>query len=184
MSMEGAVVRTPREAARIEARHAVIELYGVHFRRLVRLASLLERDPHQAEDLVQEAFARLFRAWGRLGDPAKAPEYLRSTVVNLARGRARRGIVARRFTPDRGADAASAEDVAARLAEARFVVAVVRSLPTRQRECIVLRHYEGCTESEIAAIVGCSIGTVRTHLKRARETLTRELRPLRTEELQ
>ncbi|GIU88534.1 MAG: hypothetical protein KatS3mg009_3049 [Acidimicrobiia bacterium] len=56
--------------------------------------------------------------------------------------------------------------MAVRNAEHRAVLAALARLSARQRECLVLRHFAGCSESEIAAAVGCSVGSVRTHLKR------------------
>jgi len=144
---------------------AVVACYRAHHAPLVRLARLLVRDDTVAEDLVQDAFVRLYARWDRLRDPAAAPAYLRATVVNLARGRARRAAIAARFVAEAQAER-SAEDVAVRNAEHRAVLAALARLSARQRECLVLRHFAGCSESEIAAAVGCSVGSVRTHLKR------------------
>lgn len=55
----------------------------------------------------------------------------------------------------------------------------LRQLPTRQRECVVLRHYEQLTETEIAAELGISVGSVRTHTKRGMAALERTLEALR-----
>jgi RNA polymerase sigma factor (sigma-70 family) len=122
---------------------------------------------------VQDAFVRLYKSWGRLRDPESAPAYLRSTVVNLARGRARKQAVFTRIkerlvAPD---DAMSAEDRAVGLAIQDLVNDALARLSSRQREVLVLRHYAGMTESEIADAVGCSVGTVRTHTKRGMAAL-------------
>src|SRR5689334_17824823 len=81
------------------AREALIELYGEHYAPLVRLAHLVAHDPSIAEDLVHEAFIKLYGSWHRVRDQDRAPAYLRTTLVNLARGRARRHDVALRRRP-------------------------------------------------------------------------------------
>jgi RNA polymerase sigma-70 factor (sigma-E family) len=164
---------------RADARDAVVALYATEYAGLVRFAHLVAHDPAVAEDIVQEAFVKLYGAWGRLRDPARAPAYLRSTVVNLARGRARHHGVTLRRRPPAAGDAASAEEGALRREEADAVLVALRALPTRQRECLVLRHYLDQTESEIATTLGISVGSVRTHVRRGMETLERRLGGLR-----
>jgi len=62
--------------------------------------------------------------------------------------------------------------------EHRAVVAALRTLPVRQRECVVLRFYQDCTETEIAQTLGISPGSVKTHLHRAMRTLSDRLEAL------
>ena len=157
------------------AREAVLRLYREQYAPLVRLARLLVRDASIAEDLVQDAFVRLYGAWGRIRDPEKAPAYLRQTVVNLARGRARREAVALRRRPDPPPDEISAEEAAAGRATRREVADALGRISPRQRECLVLRHWAGLSESEIADAVGVSVGSVRTHLKRGLAALEARL---------
>lgn len=151
----------------------VIDLYAEHHDSLVRFASLVAPENGMAEDLVQEAFVRLYKSWGNIRDRDKVPAYLRSTIANLARGRGRRLVVASRHRPAPSPDAASAEEGVLRLENQSEVVTMLRRLPTRQRECLVLRYYEGQTESEIAATLGISIGSVRTHTTRGMAALQR-----------
>lgn len=153
----------------------VIQLYQAHHASLVRLAALMAPEDGMAEDLVQEAFVRLYKGWRRIREPEKVPAYLRATVVNLARGRGRRISTARRNRPAPPADAASAEDAAMRGEVGREVVAELRRLPTRQRECLVLRYYQGLGESEIAQTLGISVGSVRTHTSRGMAALKSHL---------
>ena len=61
----------------------------------------------------------------------------------------------------------------------REVIDCLRRLPARQRECLVLRHYSDMTETEIAATLGISVGSVRTHIKRGTAMLQRRLGALR-----
>lgn len=160
-----------------------MRLYRSEYGALVRLARLLVRDPATAEDLVQDAFVRLYKSWGRVREPERAPAYLRSTVVNLARGRARTQAVFARVKERLVApsESASAESGAVhRFLEDRVRDALAQ-LSVRQREVLVLRHYAGMSETEIADTVGCSVGTVRTHTKRGMAALEHLLEPVRRE---
>lgn len=152
-------------------REEVLAVYESHYTGLVRLAALLGNDRHAAEDLVHEAFIKLFSHWDELSHRSKAPAYLRSTIVNLARGRHRRHLIAVRKAPPGMPDTASAEDFALGRVRQQRVVDALKRLPARQRECLVLRHYAQLSESEIAETVGLSVGTVRTHLHRGLERL-------------
>jgi len=156
---------------RATARDEVVELYRERYPELVRFARVLVRENAVAEDIAQDAFIKLYGAWGRLRDPERAMGYLRVTVLNLARERARRAAVARRHATHAGADMASAEDDVLADAQRQRVIDAVQQLSTRQRECLVLRHYGGLTESEIADALGCSVRSVRTHVKRGMSAL-------------
>ncbi len=75
-------------------------VFSDHYESLVGLARLLLDERGQAEEVVQEAFARTLDGWRRVRDQADPLPYLRRTVVNLARGGLRRRIVARRHRPE------------------------------------------------------------------------------------
>lgn len=154
------------------------DLYVAHYRSLVRLAWLLLGDRGSAEDAAQDAFVQLHRSWDRLRDPSAAPAYLRSTVVNLARSRLRRRLVARRHAPVPFPNAASAEEGAAGREDEREVLAVLRALPRRQRECLALRYYLDLSEAEIAATLGISTGSVKSHSHRGMAALASKLEAL------
>lgn len=161
---------------RAHAGHAqILAVYREHHAALVRFASLVAPADGMAEDLVQDAVVRLYRTWSRIDDPARAPAWLRTTILNQARGRGRRLGVARRLRPDPRPDVASAEDRAMHAQRRDRVVACLRRLPPRQRECLVLRHYEGLTESGIADALGISVGSVRTHTTRGTAALRQML---------
>ncbi|MEM8705625.1 MAG: SigE family RNA polymerase sigma factor [Actinomycetota bacterium] len=167
---------TRRRGRRAAQRDFVHACYEEHHAALVRFASFVAPEPGMAEDLVHEAFVKLYSARERLDDPSKVAAYLRTIVVNLAKGRARHLGVVRRNRPEPQPDAASAESWAVRGDTNDRVVAALRRLSERQRACLVLRHYEDRTESEIADILGISIGSVRTHVHRGMEALARHLR--------
>jgi RNA polymerase sigma-70 factor (sigma-E family) len=158
---------------------AVRALYQDRHAELVRFATFIFGDRHAAEDASQEAFARVYDAWDRLEDPDHAVAYLRATVVNLSRGRHRRRLVEERKQPPRLVPVSSAEDDAIGRADNGEVLEAVAALPSRQRACVVMRHWLRMTEGEIAATLDVSIGSVRTHNKRGIETLQRKLGDLR-----
>lgn len=167
--------RAGRRARRAAVHDDIVAAYEAHHRDLVRFAGFVAPEPAMAEDLVHEAFVKLYGAWNRIDDPAKVGGYLRSTVLNLARGRARHLGVIRRNRPDPRPDMASAEHGAMRNDSRDQVIDALQRLSDRQRACLVLRHYEDRSESEIAEILGISIGSVRTHVHRGMESLGRLL---------
>ena len=142
-------------------------VFRTHYQPLVGLARLLVDDQGQAEDIVQEAFARAYASWPRLRDRDDPLPYVRSAVVNLARGGLRRRRTARRTRLTPLPDAASAESTAAARERTRVVATAVRGLPRRQRECVVLRYYLDCSTIETATTLGISEGSVKQHLHRA-----------------
>src|SRR5438445_3310647 len=142
------------------------DLYREHRWSLVRLASLLLHDPADAEEVMQDAFVKAHVAWGRLRDPEKALPYLRSAVLNGARSRLRHLRVVERTEPARPGLGQSAEAAALAGDEQRRMIAALRALPDRQRECLALRYYLDCSEAEIAATLGISTGSVKTHVHR------------------
>jgi RNA polymerase sigma-70 factor (sigma-E family) len=150
-------------------------LYETQRVGLARLAFLLVDDGALAEELTQEAFARLYRRWSHLASPEAAPAYLRTTVVNLARSVLRRRALTRRHGRGSAATAASAEDDALAREAQRDMMDAVRRLPRRQRECVVLRYWADLTEAEIASTLGISAGSVKTHSHRALAALGRSL---------
>jgi RNA polymerase sigma factor (sigma-70 family) len=170
------VVEVP--TARADGARDLEALYRDHHVALSRLAMVLVGDPGLADDLAQEAFVRLGRSW-RWPAPGAELAYLRRIVINLAHGHHRKLAVARRHdrADDRvGADAADAVEHDERRRE---VLAAVRALPDRQRDCTVLRFYAELSDAEIAATLGISAGSVKTHLHRARSALAARLGDLR-----
>jgi RNA polymerase sigma factor (sigma-70 family) len=152
-----------------EAEALVAALYREEGRSLVRLARLFVDDVDAAEDLVQEAFIRLARHAHHVR-PEKAPAYLRSIVLNLARDHNRRGLVSLRHQLTAGREVDVPDEAAERLvADERqaAVLEAVRRLPVRQRDCVVLRYFQDLGIEDIAATLGVSPNSVKTHLKRA-----------------
>jgi RNA polymerase sigma-70 factor (sigma-E family) len=165
--------------AALSADDALTLLFRAHYAGLVRLALVLADDHASAEDVVQDAFAKMHRSWGRLRDPDRALSYLRAAVVNGGRSRLRRLRVARAYVPPHPLDAASAEERAVDREDTTEVLAALRRLPTRQREVLVLRYYADLSEAEIATTLGLSTGAVKSHAHRGLAALTRALEETR-----
>jgi RNA polymerase sigma-70 factor (sigma-E family) len=151
-------------------------LYRAHRLALTRLAVLLVDDVPTAEDVVQDAFANLYRHQHRLRHAEAALSYLRAAVLNGARSTLRRRGTARRYryltdppAPPPDADLQIVE-------EHRAVLAAVQTLPTRQREVLVLRYWSNLTEAEIATAMGISRGAVKSQASRALDKLEELLR--------
>jgi hypothetical protein len=85
---------------RVTTEPGIEELYREHALGLMKFALLLTGDRGAAEDVVQDAFLGLHRHWDQVKDPARVLAYLRTAVVNGARSRHRRHLVARRLRPD------------------------------------------------------------------------------------
>ena len=151
--------------------------YREHYRSLVRLASLLVDDVPTCEELVQDAFVRVWRG-PRLVAADRLPAYLRSAVLNGARSHLRRRLVTQRHLPTAPDPAADPAD-GARTGDDQRVLDALRSLPDRQREVLALRYYLDLSEAEIARTLGISTGSVKTHAHRGLETLADRLEDLR-----
>jgi RNA polymerase sigma-70 factor (sigma-E family) len=134
-------------------------------RRLLGLAYLLTGDKRAAEDLLQGALERTYRHWPRLNREEVPEAFVRQGLVNAAtdRWRRRKGVMevdldgARLAEPD-GSDKAAARDA---------VMRAVRELPAGQRAVLVLRHFEGLSETQTAAVMDCSVANVKSQHQRA-----------------
>jgi RNA polymerase sigma factor (sigma-70 family) len=138
----------------------------------VRLADLLGAD--DPEDIAQEAFARLIRKQGSLRDPEAGLAYVRASVCNLVRNRRRHLRVVRRKTPFTRDEDSSEQAVMLR-EDHRELLAALARLPYRRREAIVLRYWLDLSEREIAAAMGVSAGTVKSHVSRGLDALGQAL---------
>jgi len=153
-------------------------LYRAHATSLLRLAIAVTGDRSLAEEVVQDAFVAFAR---QARPPQSGAElaYLRRTVLNLVNGRFRRLAIVRRQPQSRPVDLPAAELSVDRRHTQQQVADAVRALPRRQRDCMVLRCYAEATDTEIAAALDISVGSVKTHLHRARATLATTLKDLR-----
>ena len=170
------LVTAPAVALTAPDSHAMVaDLFAAEGTSLVRLARLFVDDRNAAEDLVQEAFIRFARNVHRIEDKVRAPAYLRSIVLNLARDQNRRGLVSMRHRLPFGDVAPGVEDEIDVREDQREVLAALRDLPARQRACLVLRYYDELGPDEIAATLGISRNSVKTHLQRGLAALEARL---------
>ena len=160
-----------------DARQRITALFEAHALGLVKFAKVMLGDQSVAEDVVQDAFVGLYRKWASLHDRDKALGYLRASVLNgcrtAARGRNRRDHALQLAG---GADDIVSAEESALVGEAnRQVLAALRTLPARQREAVVLRHYLGLTEEQTAQAMKITRGTVKSATSRGLSNLARML---------
>ena len=148
---------------------------------MVRLAYALTGDQGHAEDVAQTAFARAYASWPKVRRTGNPEAYVRRIVINENLNRFRKHRVAERLTdtlPDSVSGALSGSLAAAGAVDATrqyddrsALIAALQRLGPRQRAVIVLRYWLDLTEAEIAAALGCSVGTVKSQAARALATL-------------
>jgi RNA polymerase sigma-70 factor (sigma-E family) len=131
----------------------------------VRLAYLLTGDRAVAEDLVQEAFVRMVSRLQFLREGEGSRAYLRRTIVNLSKNHYRRRAIERSHLETQSGEPL-AESLDTELATQDLMRAALLALPERQRCAIVLRYYEDLPDVEIANILHCRPGTVRSLISR------------------
>ena len=132
---------------------------------LLRTAHLLTGDRGHAEDLLQQALERMVRHWSRIDQDPEG--WVRRTLVNLStdrwRHRARRPREVGGLVPDR---AASVEPTT-RVEDRQQLVQALRILTPRQRAVLVLRYFDDLSEAQVAVLLGCSVGTVKSTSSKA-----------------
>jgi RNA polymerase sigma-70 factor (sigma-E family) len=144
---------------------------------VLRFAGVLTGDRAVAEDVVQEVLIRANARWQQIGRMDRPELYVRKMVLNEYLSWRRRSW---RLLPKGDAadmDDRRTPDHAAEHAERDALLAELGKLPRRQRAVLVLRYYEGFSDSEIADLLGCTPGTVRGYASRALAALRVELSP-------
>ena len=173
------------ERARAGERAAFDQLVARYQRRLLRLVLRLLRDQAEAEDVVQETFLRAYRALPRFRGEAAFYTWLYRIALNGARNAILRrrqrsspqGVMPSQLpapVPEIGTPESMLLSKQVMLA----IDAALEALPLELRTAIVLREIEGLSYEEIAQIMECPLGTVRSRIFRAREAIARRLRPL------
>ena len=163
------------------------ELMDRYKARVVNYAYHRLGDVHQAEDVAQEAFMRLFR--GNYNGKARVSTWLftivRNCVTDCLRARGRRPLVlagevaAAEGPPEENpADDPTPEDVAIRSECAQRVQQALAELPEPQREVVTLKAYGGLTLAETAVVLGCPLPTAKSRLRYAMEKLHRLLKDI------
>lgn len=172
---EAAEARTPTrtlelvQRARQGDREAFRGLYELHA-RMVHGVLLSMVPPHEADDLMQEAFFAAWRGLDALRDDERVAAWLGGIARNLARRHYRKGVeeisALPSSLPDRRSGTGSGEEI----------LGLLRRLPEAYRETMVMRLVEGMTGPEIAAEAGMTHGSVRVNLSRGMKLLREELR--------
>lgn len=149
-----------------EAASAFDAMVDAHARALLRTAYLLTGDPYLAEDLLQTALAKTWARWRTIRDTDRADAYVRRVMATTCTAwwrRRWRAEVPTREVPDvpQPYDPAAAADHRDELARALAL------LTPRQRATVVLRFYEDLSEADVAAALGCSVGTVKSTTSRS-----------------
>jgi RNA polymerase sigma-70 factor (sigma-E family) len=154
------------------------ELYRQHAAAAIRLAYLLTGDRVVAEDLVQDAFVRLAGRLAHLRDAGSFDAYMRKTIVNLSHSYFRRKRVERKYLKRaRVLVEPDTDRTPGRSVEDREVLwTALGKLPERQRAALVLRFYEDLSEAQVAEILRCRPGTVKSLVSRGLERLRIEMR--------
>jgi len=127
-----------------------------------RLAFLLTGDLHEAEDLLQAAYAKMYPHWGKVRTYDVPDAYLRRVMVSLRTSWWRRSRHREWPTADFPDGAGHHADHAGRVVESQALLVALRQLPERQRAAVVLRHWCDRSEADTAAAMGCSLGTVKS----------------------
>jgi RNA polymerase sigma-70 factor (sigma-E family) len=147
----------------------------VRERALQRTAWLLTGDWALAEDLVQTALARSWPRWDRITRRDDPEIYVRRVMINTWstwRRRRWRGESASEELPERPAPG----DVAAEVAMRELCRDLLSKLTDRQRSVVVLRIFDELTEAQVAQILGCALGTVKSTMSQALAKLRDEPR--------
>ena len=163
-----AAARSDRAAAAQDAEDAFEEAVRPHYANLVRRLVLVVGDPHDAEDVAQDAYLKAYRSWDRF-DGVDVRAWLYTIALRLAfnqlRGRRRWLAALDRFEPPTWSDP-SDPDLAAALG----------TLDVRTRSALLLNVVDGYTQAEIARMLSVPEGTVASWISRGRAVLRHELR--------
>lgn len=162
-------------------------------RRIQRLISRMVRDAALVEDIAQETFIRAYRALGQFRGEAQFYTWLYRIAVNTAKKslldlKRDPTVLENQRTPSDGDETSprehepstmeTPEAVLASQELAAMVNAAMEALPEDLRQAITLREIEGLSYEEIAELMDCPIGTVRSRIFRARESISQKIRPL------
>jgi RNA polymerase sigma-70 factor (sigma-E family) len=169
---ERPVTRRPRAATGTE-QHAFSRAVTDHHAQLARFAFRLCGDAALAEDVVAEAYAKVWPRWHR-GRVDELVPYLRRAVVNEVYGRGRRRRVERQYQA-RTVEAPASGRFESGVGERDALATAIELLPLRQRVVVVLRIVDDLSEQDTADLLGIPAGTVKSRLSRALDTLRTQL---------
>jgi RNA polymerase sigma-70 factor (sigma-E family) len=164
---------TPRTEPRVDRDSEFAEFFTGAWPRLYRTALGITGDAGAAEDALQSAFAKAYAAWSRVRRADQPEAYVRRMVVNEIIGSHRYGWRRRERPHERIEPPGAVPSPERGIVERDAVWAAVQALPVRQRAVIVLRYYEDLSEEQIAEVLRCSRGTVKSQASAALTNLRR-----------
>ena len=179
----------------VRAQHGDQQAFGLlvskYQRKLARLLSRLIRDPAEVEDVAQETFIKAYRALGNFRGDSAFYTWLYRIGINTAknylvsqgrRAPTRTGIDSEEAENFEGGELLRDNNTPERILLSKQIGETVNSameaLPDELRTAITLREIEGMSYEDIAKMMDCPIGTVRSRIFRAREAVAEKLRPL------
>lgn len=171
MELQGTTTRGVHVPQTVPAGRDFETFYGDEHKDLYAALWLVTRNRHEAEEIMQDAFLKLWERWGRVGELGDPTGYLYRTAMNLFRNRSRRAAVAfrkslRLLPPD---------DALARVEDRELIVQALAPLTKRQRAAVVLTYILGYTSEEAAGFLGIRASTVRVLAGRGRAELRRAM---------
>lgn len=143
--------------------------FAEHYARLYRALVLVTRSPHEADEITQEAFVKVWARWDRVSIMESPDGYLYRTALNLYRQRGRQA--ARLVRLLASWPGAHREDALDRFDEVDTLERLVLQLPPRQRAALVVTEYLGYDSAAAAEILGIQPGTVRMLVSKAKAQL-------------
>jgi len=158
------------EARRVETFE---DFFHANYERLLRAMYLATGNRHEAEDLAQDAMARVLERWDRVREIEDPVGYVFRVALNRRRSLLRRVAVAIRRTPP--SDSEPAIEPTTSVDDRDAIRRALRVLPDNQREALVLCDWLGMTDAEAGEVLRASAGAVRTRLHRARAAMRESL---------
>jgi len=171
-------------------RHAFDLLFGRYQQKIINLVARYVRDAHEVEDVTQEAFIKAYRALPRFRGDSAFYTWLYRIAINTAKNH----LVSRSRRPpgsdvevddaeymDGGDVLRESESPEAALARDELEAAIdaaIAGLPDDLRSAVTLREFDGLSYEQIAQIMVCPVGTVRSRIFRAREAIDQHIGPL------
>ena len=150
-----------------------VDFVAARWTPLYRLAYLLTASPTAAEDLLQTTFEKAYGSWSRISRMEFPEAYMRRMLTNALVSSRRRAWL-REVSSDSVPEAVG-ETIEVGVLDRSLLWPLVCALPVRQRAVIVLRYYEDLSEAQIADVLGCAPGTVKSQTSAAMKALRRAL---------
>jgi RNA polymerase sigma-70 factor (sigma-E family) len=148
------------------------EFVRARWSHLVRTAYLLTGDAHHAEDLTQTALAKAYRSWRRVARADNPEAYVRRMLVSCNSDRFRKRRVSEALTAA-PPEVAGRDEAYSGVDERSALLGALAQLPPKQRAVVVMRYWEDLSEAEVADVLGCSTGTVKSQASKGLAKLRR-----------